>query len=150
MLAKKFAVGFGIAILLPMIVYYGVTTFAPAPKWGDYAIEDYYHRYDEASEEEKIQLRQQKRELDDQREQAEKIFAKKLFVIAVPVGIIAIIIGALVSVSAIGTGLMFGGIFTLTEGYISYWSQLPDSLRFASLLVAFVVLIFIGYRKLSK
>ncbi len=32
MLAKKFALAFGIAVLLPFLVYYGVSTFSPPPK----------------------------------------------------------------------------------------------------------------------
>lgn len=110
MLAKKFALGFGIAIILPMVIYYGVSTFSPAPKWNDYY----------------------------------------LFYVAVPLGIFAILFGAFSPIQAIGTGLMFGGIFTLTEGYFCYWSELQDWMRFLSLLIAFVVLIYIGYRKLAK
>ena len=80
----------------------------------------------------------------------EKIFQKHLFLVAVPVGIGAIIFGAVSPIQAIGTGLMFGGIFTLVDGYCWYWSELQDWMRFLSLLAAFVVLIFIGYRKLAK
>ena len=150
MLAKKFALGFGIAVLLPMLVYYGVTTFHPAPKWEDYQVEDYYERYKDADSEEKATLRKERNELQDKRDTAESIFEKKLFFVAVPVGLFAIIFGSVTSVAAIGTGLMFGGIFTLMEGYITYWDELPDSMRFISLLIAFILLMFIGYRKLSK
>jgi hypothetical protein len=45
---------------------------------------------------------------------------------------------------------MFGGIFSVCDGYISYWSELSDALRFISLVVAFLVLIFVGYKKLEK
>ena len=77
-------------------------------------------------------------------------FSPALFIVAVPIGIAAIIVGALASIQAIGTGLMFGGIFTVMDGYCWYWSELQDWMRFLSLLAAFVVLIFIGYRKLAK
>lgn len=36
MLAKKFGFGFGIAIILPMMIHYGVSTFTPRPDWKDY------------------------------------------------------------------------------------------------------------------
>ena len=150
MLAKKFALGFGIAIVLPMMVHYGVSTITPCPKPRDYRIENYYERHKEASPEEKIQLRAQKNELENKRRQARQRFERHLFFVAVPVGIAAIIIGSLISIQAIGTGLMFGGIFTTIVGYSWYWSELQDWMRFVSLLIAFVILIFIGYRKLAK
>ena len=45
---------------------------------------------------------------------------------------------------------MFGGIFLLLDGYCNYWSELADSMRFLSLLAAFIVLMYIGYKKLAK
>jgi hypothetical protein len=32
MLALQIAIGFGIAIIFPLLVYYGVSTFHPAPQ----------------------------------------------------------------------------------------------------------------------
>lgn len=150
MLAKKFALGFGIAIILPMLVHYGVSTFSPRPKWRDYQIENYYERYKDASPEEKERLLEEKKELDRKRREARKRFERHLFFMAVPIGIIALVVGSMMSIQAVGTGLMFGGIFTLIDGYAWYWSELQDWMRFLSLLIAFVILIFIGYRKLAK
>lgn len=150
MLAKKFALGFGIAIILPMLVHYGVSTFSPRPNWRNFYNSDYYQRVRDASPEEKTRLENERKEQQKKIEEASGRFQRHLFFVAVPVGIIAIIIGALISVQAIGTGLMFGGIFTLIDGYCWYWSQLQDWMRFVSLLAAFIILIFIGYRKLAK
>lgn len=150
MLAKKFALGFGIAIILPMLVHYGVSTFSPAPKWQDRYNYNYYQGYQNATPEQKAKL-DKERELADIKWRAQqKTFQRHLFAVAVPVGIAVIVIGAVTTIQAIGTGLMFGGIFTLLDGYICYWSELQDSMRFLSLLAAFIVLIFIGYRKLAK
>ena len=33
--ARPFAILFGVAVAFPLLVYYGVSTFSPAPKWGD-------------------------------------------------------------------------------------------------------------------
>ena len=54
MLAKKFALGFGIAIILPMLVHYGVSTFSPAPQWQDRYKNYSYQKYQNATSEEKI------------------------------------------------------------------------------------------------
>jgi hypothetical protein len=150
MLAKKFALGFGIAIILPMMVHYGVSTFSPAPKWQDRYDAYSYQRYDKATPEQRAQMDKERKEEDRIWRQKEKVFQSRLFGVAVPVGIISIIIGANLSIQAIGTGLMFGGIFSLTEGYMMYWSELQDWMRFVSLIVAFIVLIYVGYRKLAK
>ena len=150
MLAKKFALGFGIAVILPMLVHYGVSTFIPAPKWEDRYSHYRYQNYQNASSEEKAKIDKERQEAEKIWKEKEKIFQRHLFFVAVPIGIAAIIIGALSSIQAIGTGLMFGGIFTLMDGYICYWSELQDWMRFLSLLAAFIVLIFIGYRKLAK
>lgn len=150
MLAKKFALGFGIAIILPMLVHYGVSTFSPAPKWDNYYDNYSYQRYDKATPEERVQLDKERKEKDKIWQEKLKIFQRNLFFVSVPVGIACIVIGAIMPIQAIGTGLMFGGIFSLTEGYMFYWSELQDWMRFLSLLVAFIVLIFVGYRRLAK
>ena len=36
MLAKKIALGFGIAVIYPLMLYYGVSSFSPPPPWGAY------------------------------------------------------------------------------------------------------------------
>jgi len=134
---------------LPLMVYYGVSTFSPGPKWRDYQVENYYEKHERAAEQEQIALEEEKNRLDDEYREHKKRFERNLFFVAAPVGIIAVVTGSIIAVQAIGTGLMLGGIFTLTEGYVCYWSELADWMRFVSLLVGFVVLLFIGYRKLA-
>jgi hypothetical protein len=36
MLARHMAIGFGIAIIFPLLVYYGVSSIHSPPKWADY------------------------------------------------------------------------------------------------------------------
>ena len=150
MLAKKFALGFGIAIIFPMMIHYGVSTFVPQPKWEDYRVDNYYERHGHGTPEEKKALETEQNRLSEEYEKKEGIFQKHLFFVAVSLGIIAIIVGSFLSVQAIGAGLMFGGIFSVCDGYINYWLELSDALRFLSLLVAFIVLLFVGYKKLEK
>jgi hypothetical protein len=149
MLSKKFAVGFGIAIILPMLIHYGVSTFSLSPKLSDYYQNNYdFNRNESAEQREKNRQEMQRKQVDFRN--AQKKFQQHLFFVAVPIGIAAILVGASTPIQAIGTGLMFGGIFTVMDGYLWYWSELQDSLRFLSLLVAFIVLIYVGYRKLAK
>lgn len=112
-------------------------------------MEDYYQRHKKASSEEKLKLEEEKARLWKQRTEDRKRFQRRLFAVATPIGIIAIIVDSLIAVQAVGTGVMLGGDFTLMNGYISSWSALQDWMRFSSFLIAFIVLIFIGYRKLA-
>ena len=150
MLAKKFALGFGIAIIFPIMVHYGVSTFVPSPKWQERYAGNYYQDYSNATPEVKAKLDKERKQRDMEWTAKEKRFQASLFVVAVPLGIAAILIGSLAAIQAVGTGLMFGGIFLLLDGYANYWSELADSMRFFSLLLAFIVLLYIGYRKIAK
>ena len=150
MLAKKIALGFGIAVILPMLIHYGVSTFSPAPK-EECRYERYsYQRYEKATPAERAIIEKEDQKREAIWRQKEKVFQRRLFFVTVPAGIACIVLGAALSLQALGTGLMFGGIFCITEGYVCYWSELPDSMRFLSLLAAFIVLVFVGYKKLAK
>ena len=146
MLSKKFALGFGIAVALPLVVYYGVSTFSPPPKWEDYFPAGSLARREKTPEEE-VRLQQEESRRQQLYKEHKHHFVRSLFFVAAPIGIAAIIAGSLIAVEAIGTGLMFGGIFTVIEGYVWYWGALEHWMRFLSLLAAFLILIFIGYRK---
>lgn len=148
MLSKKLALGFGIAILLPLLVYYGVSSFSPPPRWNDYFIDDRVTSGNLPSTPEEIaKAKDENRRRTQQFTDHERRFAKHVFFVATPVGIAAILLGATFTIEAIGTGLMFGGIFTVVEGYFSYWNELEYWMRFLSLIAAFGVLLFIGIRK---
>jgi hypothetical protein len=148
MLAKKIALGVGIAIVFPMLLHYGVSTFTPKPKWEDYNVPGFFDPQASAEERHQRQIEQQhKQEL---RRAAEKRFEQHLFAVAVPLGLVAILFGAFLRVQATGTGLMFGGIFSICDGYFNYWSELADVMKFLSLLAAFILLLFVGYKKLER
>jgi hypothetical protein len=138
MLAKKFALAFGIAVVFPAMIHYAVSSFSPEPRWSDYHTTALIDRNS---------AEYQKR--DDEYRAAEKAFEQHLFAVAVPLGLITIAVGAFLPIPAIGTGLMFGGIFSVCDGYYNYWSELSSLWKFLSLLAAFIVLLFVGYKKLE-
>ena len=150
MLAKKFALGFGIAIILPMMVHYAVRTFSPPPQSKNYIIIYDWQKYQNASAADKAAMDKESKAAQEKYQKDEKRFQRHLFFVVVPVGLLAIIVGAFAGIQAIGSGLMFGGIFAVTDGYLSYWSQLDDAMRFVSLVIAFILLIAIGYKKLAN
>ena len=148
MLAKRIALGFGIAIVFPMLLHYGVSTWTPQPKWNLYDLQQPYNP--QATPEEKAQQQAELQKKQEERRIAEKRFQQHLFAVAVPLGLVALLVGAFLRLPAIGTGLMFGGIFSICDGYFNYWSELADVLKFVSLLIAFLLLLFLGYRRLEK
>jgi hypothetical protein len=149
MVAKNFALAFGIAVVFPMLVHYGVSTFSPKPKWENYAAQGGFD-YATASRQERLDHQAEQMRLNEDRKAAEKRFELRLFAVAAPLGVVAILCGALLQAQSIGAGLIFGGIFSVCDGYFNYWGELADVLKFASLLVTFIVLIVVGYKKLEK
>ncbi|HTV31757.1 MAG TPA: hypothetical protein VME69_01440 [Methylocella sp.] len=150
MSGRNIAIGFGIAILLPALIFYGVSTLSPAPKYADDITADTYRHKANATAEE--------RQADDDKTQAARKaydaarsrFGGRLFYTAVPIGLAAILTGGLAGVSAVGTGLIFGGIFSVVVGFCGYWEFIADWQRFVSLLAAGAALLFIGLRKTTK
>src|SRR2546425_1981011 len=118
MLAKKIALAFGIAVVFPMLLHYGVSTFSPRPKWEDYQVQGLFDPHATAEEKAQRQAEQQKKQ--QERKAAEKRFEQHLFAVAVPLGLIAILCGAFLRIPATGAGLMFGGIFSVCDGYFNY------------------------------
>jgi len=114
MLARKIALGFGIAVVFPMLLHYGVSTFTPQPKWQDYQVQGVFDPHASPEEKAKRQAEQQKKQ--EERKSAEKRFQQHLFLVAVPLGLVALVVGAFLRLPALGTGLMFGGIFSVGDG----------------------------------
>jgi hypothetical protein len=143
LIAKRFAVGFGLAVALPLLINLGVSTFSKAPVYSDY-----HHNI--ACCDARSPVQQQQFDKDQAAfDRAQTLYEDRMFAVAVPIGLVALFIGSLIAASAVGPGLMFGGIFSVIEGYGFCWDKLPEPVRFASLLVAFALLIYIGIRKID-
>jgi putative Mn2+ efflux pump MntP len=151
MLARQIAVGFGIALIFPLLVYYGAATFYPMPKYQDVVTAALVSPANPAPEQRKDyeEQRQKQREQQLAYNAAAKDFARVLVAVSTPLGAAAILVGAYLALESIGTGLIFGGIFTVVWGYWGYWQYLDDWIRFVSLLAGFAILIFVGYRRIA-
>ena len=146
MLARQIAIGFGITFIFPLLVYYGVSTFHPAPKLQSLVTARLVPAPNATTDERKDYAEQQ-RQRQETYSEAAKEFSRILALVSTPLGLIAILIGAYLTFQAVGTGLIFGGIFTVVWGYWSYWSYLDDWIRFLSLLAGFAILLFVGVRR---
>ncbi len=80
-------------------------------------------------------------------ENARENYAKKIFLIAMPLSILIIILGAFfIPVNSVGTGLMLGGVGTILFGTGSYWGHASNPLKFFLSLLGLLILIWLGYR----
>jgi hypothetical protein len=149
MLARQIAIGFGTAIIFPLLVYYGVSTFFHAPKWPDFHAGITIYNPKPTPDELAERQAKQKAESDAYAE-ANRVFSLELLYIAAPLGYLAIIIGSRGPTSGLYNGLIFGGILTVTIGYCSHWVYLENWLRFVSLLAAMAVLVLISYWRVSR
>ncbi len=72
--------------------------------------------------------------------------ARKVFFIALPLGIIIIAAGAfLFGFEVVGGGLMGGGVATLIYGSGAYWPYSENWIRFVISLIGLVILIWFSY-----
>jgi hypothetical protein len=157
MLARQIAIGFGIAVIFPLLVYYGVATLYPPPhrQYNSVVVASVSGPNATPEERQKYKEEQQKREeeqrkLNDEYSAAARDFARHLVIISTPLGVAAILIGAYIPLYAIGTGLIFGGIFSVGTGYWQYWEYLDDWIRFVSLLAGLLILLFVGYFRVAR
>lgn len=144
MLARQIVIGFGIAVVFPLLVYYGVATVWSPPRYQELAVQSPAPNATPEQRKAYQDELHQKRQAFNARAEA---FSRILISVATPLGIAAMLIGAYLPQQDLGAGLILGGILTVADGYWTYWQHLPDWLRFLSLLLAFVVLLFIGYRR---
>jgi hypothetical protein len=147
MLAKQIAIGLGIAVIFPLLVYHGVRTFYPPPVLSSVVVAERA----EGQNAKERQASEQKRR-DQERDHAAKTqaFTRVLAFVAAPLGIAAILGGAYLANVVIGTGLILGGVITVAHGYWGYWNYAEDWLRFVALLVALIVLVFVGYFRIGS
>lgn len=148
MLARQIVAGFGIAAILPWLIYYGLSIYYPPPRQQD------FYEYQQplpptaTAEERKARADEQKKTRDGFAAAA-RSFARVLFTISTVLGAVAIVVGAYLGSHAIGAGLILGGIFSLALGYWGYADYLDDWARFLSLLTGFVALLFVGLGRLA-
>ena len=83
-----------------------------------------------------------RQEYDDARE----TYSRNIFLIALPVGIAIIAVGALVfGLEFVGAGIMGGGVGIILWGVGGFWRFADDWLKFILSLIGLVVVIWLAY-----
>ena len=152
MLAKKIAIGLGIAVILPLMIHFGVKIIVEYPERSDYMVENYRDqlRDEKLSDEAKDQIKAEQIALDDAFDETKKRFYFILFSIAVPLGVLAILLGTFLKLKGLSTGLIFGGLFSTINGFMHQWGQMNEAFIFICLLIIFSVLIFVSIKKIDR
>lgn len=77
-------------------------------------------------------------------------YNRNVFITATGIGIIILIVGFALGMASVSAGLMGGGVLTILYGIIRYWTDLPDYGRFTILGIILAILIWLGYKRITK
>jgi hypothetical protein len=76
-------------------------------------------------------------------------YERNVFIVNVIIGILVLVLSFLLSVEAVSSGFMFGGVIMLIYGTTRYWGNLSNVLRTIVLGLALGILVWVGYKKLK-
>lgn len=82
---------------------------------------------------------------------ARSAYNKNIFYITAPIGLLAIVLGMYLplTVDAIASGFMFGGIITLVQGTARVFGDLSKITRVIVLGIELVIIVWLGYKKVQ-
>jgi len=162
---KDVILGIAIIVLTIFVTYYGINTFLPSPDYNTFCNQENFNVYVNTSVQcENLGGRWNpaygaapikttpegycditytcQKEFD----LANKERSRKVFFIALPLGIAIIALGAfLFGLEFVGAGLMGGGVGTLIYGSGAYWPYSQNWIRFLISLIGLVILIWFAY-----
>lgn len=152
-LIKQLIVWVAIAALLPLTSWAGATMIHPRTQMKDLMAQQ--QRAQQEANNTRDDAARSKHYDESMRlakliEEQRRLFYRAMFWVGFPIGLTALVVGLFLRHVAVGTGLAFGGLCTLTAGCYSYWDDMGDVLRFVSLLIVLVILIVIGLRKFGR
>jgi len=73
-----------------------------------------------------------------------------VFLVAVPVGLVAVGLGIMLALPSVSSGLMLGGVFLTIYGTSNYWSNFSNWVKALILGIVLIALIWLGYKKLGN
>ena len=163
---KNVVIGIAIIILTIFVVIYGINTIYPGPEYNDFCPD--YSTIDTQTEcevqggvwisgGEEITKETPKTvpaygscdittKCKEEFEKVNEKYARNLFLITLPLGIVILVIGAILfGLEAVGAGLMGGGVGVIVYGAGNYWRYSGDLLKFLLSLVGLIAVIYLAY-----
>ena len=167
MIKKESVLTIAIALVFVFFVGYGIETFSPSPEYNDFCPDNLYEiksektcleadgkweKYDNFGQEngpkEEGYCRESE-ECQDAYNLAESKQDKVVFIVALIIGLAAIISGILLHKETVSLGVESGGVILIIYGTLRYWQHANDLLKFVILGIALAILIWVGYKKLK-
>ena len=147
----KWILALGIVVVMNLLFNYGFYTFYKhPPQYNDYCKPQLLELGVEPNGEmvgTDIKAHRYYEECQKSYEAAREPYNRNAFVALVVLGIISILASfQFKKFEAISLGLSLGGVISFIVGSIRYWSNMDDKLRFGVLLVAFLVLVWLGIK----
>ncbi len=164
---KRVLISIAIAIIFALFVGYGIEVFHDAPEINDYCPEKVYEidnekdcmiaggkwqNYEQGHIEPVPVVKgncQNPIECYNNYELITAQHDKIVFIVAIIVGLLAVITGIILRKDAISTGILSGGILLILYGTLRYWQHADEILKFILLGITLAILIWIGYEKLK-
>ncbi len=146
--SKKNILTISIMIIFVLFIGYGIETFYSSPKYYDFCNDTrYYDEIEKNDSNNSISLKEQEacfNEYDLVRER----YNRNVFIIALFIGLAALLAGALVlKTETVSSGIMGGGVLTIIYGTLIFWGNMSKYIRFAVLAFVLFILIWLGYKK---
>ena len=161
MMIKNFIIGVAIFILTLAVGIYGISTlYDSEPSYDEYcpvindkvACDNFGANWTEYPSEQGKPVIGANGYCDvynkckDPLEDAQRDYSLKIFLSALPLGVIVIALGALVfGLESVGAGLMAGGVGIILYGVGGFWRFADEWLKFVLSLVGLVLVIWLAY-----
>ena len=150
---KKFALGSAVALVFPVMVYYGIETFTDRPFYSDYVTIDETFRWENTLDRDTVEYKEKLEEYNKQKQEyndAVESHATVAFIVWMVFGLAAIAGGMFLAIPAVSTGFMWGGTFSVLTGYMQYLAYMSDAMMFVSAVLALAGFVTIAYKKFGK
>lgn len=173
---KRIASLIAIAVLSLLVITLGIEAFYKSPKYDDFCKmnpEPYREQipgkvcdYSQSNEEYQCSLNKgmptYEFEKDGCRkykecnycnknfEEVQKPYDRTVFIVHVIAGVILILMGMYFKLDFVGTGFIYGGILNILTGVIRYFSEMSPIIRFVTVLIALIIVVFVAVKKLGK
>ena len=134
--AKNIILGLGIIIIFGLLLWQGLRAFYPEPEREEFCGSGGISTNDECYE---------------NYQDARDVHSRNIFIISLTAGIICLIIAyTILSMEPIGSALIGCSIWAIFWGSFYNWRNFNEPLRFALLLLAFIIIIWFAFRLNKK
>ncbi|MCA9485729.1 MAG: hypothetical protein KC506_02710 [Nanoarchaeota archaeon] len=143
---KNLVLGIGIVIVFALTLWQGIEAFYPSPQWDDFCGNVERQIPQNPGQPEKLEFPDYT-ECQEQYEAAQQSHSQAVFFTSLIVALLAIIVGhAILKVEPVGSALIASGIWSIFWGTVVNWRNFTSVIRFALLILALVLLIWLTLR----